>query len=206
MNDELFERLAAIDPHPRAVPVDAHDGPRARILRETIMTTPTDTTVPNTAGATQSGTRGPASRRRLGLIGGGAAAAAVAGVIAVNALGGSPAATSVTYTLGASDPMAMCLQLSEFTPDPATVAFGGTVASIEGTQVVVEVDRWYANGDADQVVLDTTGVPSPALDGVEFTEGQDVLVSVFGGAVGFCGASGAASPELEAFYEEWFGA
>ena len=69
---------------------------------------------------------------------------------------------------------------------------------------MLDVDRWYAGGDADQVQL--TGTPeSVALDGVEFVVGEEYFVTAAEGVVQPCGVSGAASPELEQAYDEWYG-
>ena len=100
----------------------------------------------------------------------------------------------------------MCLALSEITPSADTAAFRGTVVAVDAESVTLDVAKWYANGTADQVVVSTAGMPSPALDGVTFDQGGDYLVAAGpDGQVGICGVSGSYSPELEAFYTTWFG-
>jgi hypothetical protein len=235
MNDELFERMNSIDPHPDSAPVTPHDGPVARTLMESIMNTPASTPTPADS-PTDSPTVAPRSRR-TGLIAGGvaaAAAAAVAIVIGVGGLGTSttdeavpdttsapdttPApdttapvttepGTSLTIVMTPSDPMASCLQLSDHVPDPSSPAFGGRVVSVGDGTVTVAVDRWFQNGDADQVVITVsdTGMVETGIEGTALVEGAELLVTVIDGNVATCGLSGGASPELLAFYETWYG-
>jgi hypothetical protein len=219
MNDELFERLNAIDPHPESAPVSPHDGPVARTLLESIMTSPAHP--PTSTGA-------PTARpRRTGLIAGGIAAAVAAGVAVVIGVGGlgttttdervpettpvttpdTAPGTSITVALAATDPMAMCLQMSDHIPDPSAAAFGGTVVDVGDGTVTVTVDRWFQNGDADQVVIavSDTGMVETGIEGTALVEGAELLVTVVDGNVQTCGISAGASPELLAFYETWYG-
>jgi hypothetical protein len=200
--NELEQRLQRIDPFPASVPVDPADGPRARALREQIMTTRiADDPLPDAP---------PSHRRRWPL------AAAAAGIAAAAALAvgiglaarsdDAPEPVAATYTLTPSDPMAMCLAISEAPPPPeGAVAFGGTVTEVGADTVTLEVDQSFAGPEADTVTL-TTGpdVTAVALDGVEFVPGQRYLVTVVDGQVQICGASGPATPELEAVYARWF--
>lgn len=200
MNDEaLQQRLRRIDPAV-GVPIDPVAGPRAAALMEQIMNTPAHTQDP--AGSARPVRRWP----RFALAG--AAAIALAGV-GVVALGGndddSKSATSVEYSLGAFDPMAMCLMVSEQVPAPGTVAFRGVVAEVGDATVTLDVADWFGADGADQVVLSLADAGSPALDGVEFVAGGEYLVAVTDGVVQTCGMSGQASPELEALYAGWFG-
>lgn len=229
MNDELFERMNAIDPHPESAPVNPHDGPVARTLMESIMNTPASTPTPADASTTAP------RPRRTGLIAGGVAAAAAAAVAVVIGVGGlgSPTAdpapvstvtpdttvtpdstvpattptATVTITMTPTDPMASCLQLSDHVPDPASPAFGGRVVAVGDGTVTVAVDRWFQNGDADQVVIavSDTGMVETGIEGTALVEGAELLVTVIDGNVATCGLSGGASPELLAFYETWYG-
>lgn len=230
MNDELFERMNAIDPHPESAPVNPHDGPVARTLMESIMNTPASTPAP-----ADSPTAAPRPRR-TGLIAGGIAAAAAAAVAVVIGVGGlgttttddavpdttptpdttapvttdpvtTEPGTSLTITMTPSDPMASCLQLSDHVPDPSSPAFGGRVVSVGDGTVTVAVDRWFQNGDADQVVITVsdTGMVETGIEGTALVEGAELLVTVIDGNVATCGLSGGASPELLAFYETWYG-
>jgi hypothetical protein len=233
MNDELFERMNAIDPHPESAPVTPHDGPVARSLLENIMNTPT----PAPADSLTSAPR----PRRTGLIAGGIAAAVAAAVAVVIGVGGlgttttdeavpdttptpettapdttapdttapvtTEPGTTLTITMTPTDPMASCLQLSENVPDPSSSAFGGRVVAVGDGTVTVAVDRWFQNGDADQVVITVsdTGMVETGIEGTALVEGAELLVTVIDGSVATCGVSGGASPELLAFYETWYG-
>lgn len=200
--DELLERLQRVDPA-QGASVHPVNGPQAAALMEQIMQTdPTIAEVPTVPE--------PARRPRRRLFAAiGAAAVVAVGAFAFVALRGDDdkAPTSVTFSLAASDPLtAMCMALSDITPSADTAAFRGTVVAVDADSVTLDVTKWYANGTADQVVVSTAGMPSPALDGVTFEQGGDYLVAAGpDGQVGICGVSGPYSPELEAFYNTWFG-
>jgi hypothetical protein len=190
----------------------------------------------NTPAHPPTSTVAPTARpRRTGLIAGGIAAAVAAGVAVVIGVGGlgttttdepvpdttpatTPATTpdtapdtapgtSITVALAATDPMAMCLQMSDHIPDPTAAAFGGTVVAVADGTVTVTVDRWFQNGDADQVVITVsdTGMVETGIEGTALVEGAELLVTVVDGNVQTCGISAGASPELLAFYETWYG-
>lgn len=82
-------------------------------------------------------------------------------------------------------------------------AFEGTVTSIDGGTVTLEVDRWYAGEEASTATVEA---PSQALEdllmAVDFQEGRTYLVSADAGRVSLCGFTAETSPELEALYEE----
>lgn len=90
------------------------------------------------------------------------------------------------------------------------VAFAGTVTSLTDEQVVLDVDRWY-NGTTAQKRADVVTLTLPdatssvALDGVEFSDGNEYLLAATNGEVIGCGFSGPATSELEAAYVEAFG-
>ena len=199
-DDELFARLHRADPA-NGASIDPVDGPAAAHLMEQIMqTTPEVPTAP----AAPSRPR----RRWPALLAGGVAAVAIVGGAVWFAAGGDSdeAATSVSYSLPASDPMtAMCLPVTDYQPAPGLVGFRGTVSAVGDGTVTLDVTDWYAGGDADQVVLATGDVPIMALDGVEFVQGGDYLVAVQDGQVVICGISGQYSPELATLYDQWFG-
>ena len=85
-------------------------------------------------------------------------------------------------------------------------AFEGTVTSIDGGTATLEVDEWYAGGEASTVTVEA---PSKAhedlLMAVDFQEGQTYLVSADGDRVTLCGFTAETTPELEALYAEAFG-
>src|SRR5262245_16951399 len=205
MSDELFERLQRQDPA-SSVPIEPADSPRAIELMEQIMTTPLVNETETTSPPPKPRTRRPlfAALAAVGIL-------AVGGAITATVLAGgdgSEQQSSVSYPLAASDPLTtICLAITDAPPPPDTaVAFGGTVSSIDGDRVTLDVDRWYQNGNADQVVLVAgPDLPSVALDGVEFVVGTRYLVTVVDGTVAICGYSGPATPELEALYQTWYG-
>jgi hypothetical protein len=84
-------------------------------------------------------------------------------------------------------------------------AFEGTVTSVDGGAATLEVDQWYAGGDASTVTVEA---PSKALEdlllAVDFQEGQTYLVSADGDRVTLCGFTAETTPELEALYAEAF--
>jgi len=84
-------------------------------------------------------------------------------------------------------------------------AFEGTVISVADGTATLEVDRWYAGGEASTVTVEA---PSRSLDdllmAVDFQEGQTYLVSADGDRVTLCGFTAETDPELEAMYAEAF--
>ena len=197
--DELTQRLRRSEPNPNA-PVHPAGGAHAARLLEQIMNTPLDPDPQHSSSPTRR-TRSVWVVSALGAV---AAVAIVVGVVATRGDDG-PAATSVTYGLVAGDPMAMCLSLDEYQPDPAMIGFRGTVAVVADGSVTLDVSKWYRGGDADQVVLTVSADMSVvALDGVEFVAGGDYLVGVLDGQVLICGISAPYDPALAALYDRWF--
>lgn len=84
-------------------------------------------------------------------------------------------------------------------------AFEGTVTAVEDGTATLEVDQWYAGGEASTVTVEA---PSKALEdllmAVDFQEGRTYLVSADGDRVTLCGFTAEADPELEALYAEAF--
>jgi hypothetical protein len=202
--NDLDERLRRLDPLPSGWSPEPPDGPRARALLEHILSSPV-------IDPTEAPRRTP---RRSWWWAGAAAAAvavvAVVGVIVANRDGSDePTAAPATFQLpGTGGPtMSSCLPVTDFTPDPTSQAFAGTVTATEANTVTLEVDRWYT-GDAGQpgVVVLAAGTDVPvALDGVEFVVGERYLVTTLAGEVLICGISAPATPDLEALYAEWYG-
>lgn len=209
--DELEQRLRRLDPAD-GVSIHPVTGPRAAALMEQIMNTPdlntrhvntSDQTIPTAPVHDVHPTK---SRWPKFAIGGGIAAALAIGAFAFASTGGggSTTATAVTYELGASDITAMCMPISDLVPPPGLAGFRGTVAEVGDGTVTLDVTKWYAGGDADQVVLQTADLASVALDGVDFAVGGDYLVSVADGVVQICGFSGPYSADYEAIFAGWF--
>ena len=198
-HDELFERLTRLDPVGSA-PMESANGPRAAALMEQIMQTDF-----NPAAPVPSPTR---RRRPLLLAIGGLALASVAvvGFVAFRS-DNATAPTTLALSVGSSAAGTRCMQLDASTSQPdGTVAFRGTVASIAGNTVTLDVTTWYANGTADQVVV-ATGTADSTVDpelSASFEQGGDYLVSAVDGQVNGCGMTGPYSAELEALYMGWF--
>ena len=202
-DDELNERLRRIDPSPTGSVHPAH-GLRAAALLEQIMNTPL---IPDQPRDLRPLRRAPARGIYLALAGVVVTGAITVGVLATRGGDNQSAATSVSYSLVAGDPMAMCMRVDEFQPDPTVVGLRGTVVEVGDGTVTLDVTKWYRGGDADQVVLAVgSDIPVPALDGIEFTVGGDYLVAVLDGQVLTCGISAPYDPALAALYDEWFAA
>ena len=219
MTDDLERRLQAVDPCPRDVPVEGADTPSAQALMRSIMDTHIDLESP------PSEPRRGQRRIITAALGAAAAAVLLVGGFVLFADDGdgdpvaaptNPATTDsptvpsepvvATYSLPGGDPTTqMCLPVADSIIPPNAVAFGGTVASVDANGVTIDVDHWYTDGDADQVVLKGGTDVSVALDGVEFVAGDRYLVTVIDDVVSICGVSGPASPELEQLYTQWYG-
>lgn len=208
MTDELEARLRRADPVGSGAAVRPADGPDAVILRRTIMDR--DDEILTSEGARPRPAPVPWWRRPLVLsaVGAAAAAALVITVVAVNSNGDDATLAegpTVTYDLGASDSLLSCVALADIEPMVGADAFAGTVVSLDGELVVLDVDRWYAGGGAAQRVQLRGADETVALDGVEFVVGEDYLVTAAENVVQVCGISGPATAELEQLYDEWYG-
>ena len=117
----------------------------------------------------------------------------------------APAPTTLALQLPAPNVMASCIQFSVDVLKDMSPAFAGTVTSVEGDTVTIDVDHWYAGGTADTVTLTQPGgSQSIALDGVDFRQGERYLVTAAEGTVNGCGYSGPATPDLERAFAEAF--
>ncbi|MCP3421579.1 hypothetical protein [Nocardioides pinisoli] len=84
-------------------------------------------------------------------------------------------------------------------------AFEGTVTSVEDGTATLEVEQWYAGGEASTVTVEAPGGSlDDLLMAVDFQEGQTYLVSADGDRVTLCGFTAEVDPELEAMYTEAF--
>ena len=196
--DDLRVRLSRLDPAPDSL--DPVESPRAQELLERIMATPVLTSSPSSA---------PAPRRRRVV----AAWAAAAAVLAIGTASAGialrsdskPAPTTLALNLPASGVISSCMMFSVDILKDMSPAFAGTVTSVEGDTVTIDVDHWYAGGSADTVTLTQPGGGAAvALDGVDFKQGERYLVTAAQGTVNGCGYSGPASAELEQSFAEAF--
>ena len=138
-----------------------------------------------------------------------AVAAAAVVALAVGAaliLGGGGSAVEEPFRLelAQGDPMAMCLAISAEELAKVPVAFEGTVTSVEGDDVTLDVTEWFVGGDAAQVALTAPQGFEALIGGIAFEEGGTYLISATEGVVNYCGFSDVASPELRALFEEAF--
>lgn len=149
-------------------------------------------------------------RRRLPALGAAVAVAAVATagiLLAANRTDppGPVAADALDLRLPAGNEtsMGMCAPFSVDLLADMSPAFAGTATDVTENRVVLDVDRWYAGGGSDTAVLD---VPNGILlaGEIDFREGGRYLVTAAEGTVNLCGFSGAATPELEAAFEQAF--
>ena len=196
VNDELRDKLRRIDPALTSEinPVTAEP---SRLLMEKVMEAPVS--------ETQAKQRPP---RRVGWYAFAAAAAlvVVVGAVAMFNASNDPAAPPLELALPADDPMAMCIVFDvEFLRD-MPVAFEGTVASVEGETVTLDVDEWFVGGDAEQVVLQAPSGMGALIGGVDFVDGGQYLITATDGTVNYCGFSGESTTEMRAAFEEAFGA
>ncbi|MDP9494872.1 MAG: hypothetical protein M3P87_06490 [Actinomycetota bacterium] len=135
-----------------------------------------------------------------------AVAAAAVVIVAIGAVGifnqGSP---PLALNAGGDDPMAMCIMFSVEELAKAQVAFEGTVASVDGNTVTLDVDTWFKGGDASQVVLNAPQGLEALIDGFAFEQGSQYLITAYDGNVNYCGFSAKSTPEMRAAFEEAFG-
>jgi hypothetical protein len=198
MTDDLRAQLKKLDPMPPDVPTETVTSTSSRQRLEHIMSTPTIER-PET----------PRTRSRAPWY---AAVAAVA-VVAL-AIGGAAilrnsdpeaeAAPPLELIASAGDTMASCIQLSADILADMPVAFQGTVTSIDGEVVTLDVDRWFTDGTATTVLVTAPAGLEALIGSVPFEQGGSFLVTATDGVVNYCGYSGPATPELTAIFEAAF--
>jgi hypothetical protein len=190
-DDDLRVRLARLDPAPPSLETVPFTSPRAQELLERAMTS-------------------TARTRRPALLAGAASlavAAALGGVLLTQAdTGTTPAPTTLALDLAGGDgAIASCMMFDVAFLKDMSPAFAATATAVADDSVTLEVDRWYAGGDADQVVLARPdGTSSAALDGVAFEQGKRYLITAAQGTVNGCGYSGLATPDLQKSFDEAF--
>lgn len=202
MNDELRDQIGRLDPMHPGVPTEEVTAKSSRELLEHIMSTPTIE-------------RPDPVRNRPRRLWYAAATAALAGVLAVGGLvmlngdDEAPATTTaeaLELGLGEGGAMASCLAVSADILRDMSPAFLGTVTAVDGEQVTLAVDRWYAGEEYATVILHAPAGMEALIGGIDFQVGEQYFVTAFDGVVNYCGYSDAYSPELAAIYEEAFGA
>ncbi len=212
---QLRALLGQSDPARSLTPADPHG--LARLLEDTMTTTPTSSDVETAAQADlpQQST----DLRRRGPLAWLVAAAAVAtiaggGYAAVSSMqddatvqqagpSTSPADEPTVVTLTA--PSSLPARCAVPTPEmlgTAEVAFAGTVTAVAGSTVTLEPTETYTGQPVEQVEVVGTLPDLRGLGGQqEFVVGGTYLISATGGQVSACGFSGEASPELLNLYD-----
>ncbi|MDH4116752.1 MAG: hypothetical protein OEX04_09475 [Acidimicrobiia bacterium] len=144
-----------------------------------------------------------------------AAAAAVVAIAALatlpGLLGGSSTPTTVVsqplaLSLGESNSMASCIAFDTDFLAQMPVAFEGTVTEVGDDRVTLSVDHWFAGAGAAVVELAAPAGLLALIDGIEFVQGSQYLITATDGTVNYCGFSGLSTPELRVAFEEAFGA
>lgn len=201
MSDELRDRIARVDPMPSDVPVEPVTSETSRRLLEDVMSTDLEERAEPAAAARRYWTWAVAAVAAL--------VVAFAGVIALSG-GDEPvpvAAEPLELSAPADDTMASCIMFSpEELARVAEIAFAGTVTSVDGPTVTLTVDHWYKGGDAVEVILNAPQGMVALINGIEFAEGQEYLITAQNGTVNYCGFSGPATPEYRSAFEQAFGA
>lgn len=202
MTDELRNRLSRLDPVPPEVAMESVTSQSSQHLLEEIMSSQEPTDV-----QPESGKKG----RKAWYAAVAAAAVVIVAIGAVGILtndGEDPVASGPPLELsaGTNDPATtMCIMYSVEELAKAPVAFEGTVTSVEGETVTLDVDHWFKGGDAEQVVIDAPAGMEALLAGIPFEAGTQYLVTAYDGTVNYCGFSGPSTPEFRADFEEAFG-
>ena len=218
MTDELRDQLRRLDPMRPEVSTDPITSPTARALLEDIMSTPVTNSPADantTVGATDPTPRRTFTRQnstRWWALGAAAAAIALVAGGALLVGGGDDGNEQVAsgppleLDLGEQDVMAMCLAFDTAILGQAPVAFEGTVSSVDGDVVTLDVDRWFTGGDAAQVTLHAPQGMEALIDGIAFEVGGQYLISATDGSVNYCGYSSVSTPEMRAAFEQAFAA
>lgn len=186
---ELRKKIQALDPFFKDVDVRSVDDPSSQQMLEGIMEQSNE----------------PRRRSPIGYLAGVAAIAAlVLGGVALFNGTNEPEGPPLALSLGESDSLSSCIQLTPDILADVPLAFAGTVTSVEGETVTLSVDEWFVGGDAASVELSAPSGLGALIGSIEFTEGSQYLISAFDGVVNYCGFSGPATPELQAIYDEAF--
>ena len=206
MNDELRDQIRRLDPMHPGVPTEPVTTPSSRELLESIMSTPT----------IEKPEPVPARPRRRPWFA--LAAATLTVVVAVGGVvllrGDEPTPTTTTSVvaspplelgLGDGPGIASCLPVSADILRDMSPAFLGTATAVNGEQVTLAVDRWYAGGDAETVILHAPAGMEALIGGIDFQVGGEYFITAANGIVNYCGYSDAYSPELAQVFDEAFG-
>jgi hypothetical protein len=199
-DDNLLARLRAADP---ASSLSSADPDQVAHLLEAVMS---DTTT-RTPESRENGThdRGPLTWL--------VAAAAVfliaaSGVFAlVNHDGDTaPAAGRTVTQLGLPSAQGRCIVPNVAVLRQQTIAFRGTLTSLDASTATFRVAHWFKGGPTDLArVTAPSAALSPLVSSAAFRVGGSYVVSAHDGTVTECGFTGPATGHLAALYSHAFG-
>jgi hypothetical protein len=210
-HDEL-ELLKRANPIPSSTAADDELAALAARIERITMDTQQD---PGTSAIGEApDSRAP--RRRLAMAIGGVAAALLAVVGAVALTGGDgdddveAASPSTTVEQTPIDPAGgtsmMCAEIYSLeTLAARTVAFDGTLESVDGDTMTFEVNEWFNGGEGDTASIDgasTIGSFTSIGDTIELEPGTRMLVA---GDEQFAWSCGFTQPHDPAVADEWRG-
>ncbi len=117
-----------------------------------------------------------------------------------------PTPATVLHLSAPAPDQGRCAMVSAMMLGNMETAFDGTVTSMSGDSVTLEVGHWYRGGDEDLVTVEAPGAELRALiQAVSFEDGGRYLVTANEGVVTVCGFSAPYSEDLAALYAEAFG-
>ncbi len=125
-------------------------------------------------------------------------------LVACSTASGTATDSPMELSAGEGDGMMSCLPFDPEVLATFPVAFEGTVTSVDGDRVTLDVDRWFTGGDGEQVVVVAPQGLEALIGGIAFEVGGQYLVSASDGVVNYCGFSGESTPELRAGFEAAF--
>jgi hypothetical protein len=199
-DSDLLSRLQAADPAASLRPTDPV---RVTHLLEAAMT---DTSTYTTE-SRESGTHDRSPLTWL------VAAAAVV-LIAAGAVFGLanrdhdqvPAAQHTVTTLGVASSTGRCIVPDVGVLRTQTIAFRGTLTSLEGGDATFRVGHWFRGGPTDLAKVSTTPAAlRPLAESASFSVGGTYLLAAQGGMVTGCGFSGPATGHLAHLYALAYG-
>lgn len=204
MSDELRNRIRRIDP--MGPEVETRSVSESREMMEAVMSNPTNAkpterhsekTLQELLPTASTGGSIAISRPIAWI----AAATAIV-VVAAFALLNSGGSAPLILSAGESDPALMsCLPFSVDILDDMEVAFEGTVTSVDGDLLTLDVVKWYRGGETAQVQITAPLGMEALIGGIPFEVGGSYLVSASNGVVSYCGYTGVATPDFRAAYE-----
>jgi hypothetical protein len=197
---ELLARLHAADPASSFPPADPERV--AQLLEEAMSDTAT-----RPPESRENGTRG---RSPLTWLVAAAAIALIGGAAGVGLThrdrDSSPTARASVTQLRAAKVSGLCVLPSSQVLRLQSVAFRGTLVSVNDHAATFRAARWYAGGPTDLVTVRLVpgGIPE-TLQASALTVGHVYLVAAGDGFVRGCGLTGPATPRLQRLYDGAFG-